>query len=386
MRGAAVVRTKGDRTPMDGTQHALDFLDRGVKSVPGLVALFGDEAFLRRLARARLRSMVLGDDPETPHTTLDGAAAAWCDVADELATVSLFGAGRRLVVVQGADSFVTKFRNQLEDYVARARHSGVLVLEVGTWASNTRLYKALDQKGLQIECRLPQKSVGRSTELDERRLGQWLTARSRQVHQAQLDVRAAVLLWERAGPDLGVVDQELAKLVLFAGPQGKITAQLVEDVVGGWRAKTIWEVVEAAAKGDAAEALRHLDLALQSGEHAQALFGQIAWSLRRFAVATRIYQSAKRRGETVSLREALVQAGFRVWPAKVLPEAEEQLRQLGSDRAGRLLSWLLETDLALKGTHSSSDRARFALELLFLRLAKRSAPQGGVTRPSAMDR
>jgi hypothetical protein len=46
---------------------------------------------------------------------------------------------------------------------------------------------------------------------------------------------------------------------------------------------------------------------------------------------------------------------------------------LGRQRAGQLYRWLLELDLALKGSHSQEDRARWALEELVLRMAKRSA-------------
>jgi DNA polymerase-3 subunit delta len=47
--------------------------------------------------------------------------------------------------------------------------------------------------------------------------------------------------------------------------------------------------------------------------------------------------------------------------------------QLGRKRAGQLYRWLLELDLALKGSHSQDDRARWALEQLVLRMAKGAA-------------
>ena len=57
-------------------------------------------------------------------------------------------------------------RQRLEDYAAKPRASGVLVLDVDEWPANTRLYKALDQSGLQIDCRPPQKK-GKSKDIDE---------------------------------------------------------------------------------------------------------------------------------------------------------------------------------------------------------------------------
>ena len=53
-----------------------------------------------------------------------------------------------------------------------------------------------------------------------------------------------------------------------------------------------------------------------------------------------------------------------------MDKAERQIKQLGRHRAVALYRWLLETDLALKGTHSAPHRARFALEKLILRLSQ----------------
>jgi hypothetical protein len=100
-----------------------------------------------------------------------------------------------------------------------------------------------------------------------------------------------------------------------------------------------------------------------------ALLAQISWSLRQFAAATRVFQRSERAGKSVSVRDALVAAGVRTWP-DALQKAERHLRQVGRARGSRLYQWLLEADLAIKGTHASPDRARWVLERLILRLAR----------------
>ncbi len=139
-------------------------------------------------------------------------------------------------------------------------------------------------------------------------------------------------------------------------------------------------MIDAALSGDSAEALQQLDRLLLSGEHPNALFGPISWSLRRFAAATRIFQRAERQGQRMRLPAALEQAGFFTWQQEAMRKAEQQLKQLGRHRAGQLNQWLLETDLALKGSHSSPDMARLALEHLILRLDKHLAPQPPLKR------
>ena len=74
---------------------------------------------------------------------------------------------------------------------------------------------------------------------------------------------------------------ELAKLALTAGPDGKVSAQEVQQWVGGWRARTTWEMLDAVLAGNANAALTQLDQLILAGENPTALLGQISFSLRR---------------------------------------------------------------------------------------------------------
>lgn len=360
--------------PVPNTIHAFDYLSATERFPPASVcAVFGDERFLKRLVLNQLRERALAGDSDLPFSSFDGEEAEWRDVLDELSTLSLFSDCRRLVMVDQADSFISRYRPQLEQYVSQSKSGSVLLLEVGAWPNNTRLYKALDKSGLQIECRAPQRASGRRKELDKDRLLQWLTSWGLKRHEITLTPTAVDLLFELIGPDLGLLDQELAKLALFAEPKQKISPELVRDVVGGWRVKSSWDLVDAAADGNAAEALRQLDRLLQTGEHPLAMLGPISWSLRRFAAAKRIVEQAELSGHRLSLSTALEKAGFRKWPREAMERSQRQLKQIGRERAGCLHRWLLETDLALKGTHSSAARSRLALERLLIRLSHHAA-------------
>jgi DNA polymerase-3 subunit delta len=361
---------------MSRTIHAFDFLQAPGKFPPGGVCVaFGDESFLKRLVIRQLRQTVVQDE-DVPFASFEGPTAEWRDVMDELSTVSLFGGGgRRLAVVNDADRFVTNYRDRLEQHLERGGKGSVLILDVTTWASNTRLYKAVNKKGLQIECRAPQKSRGQRKVLDEGRLVAWLRERGESPHQFKLQAKAAELLLELVGPEFGLLDQSLAKLALFTTPGGKINPEMVQEIVGGWRTKTTWDMLESACDGDTAEALRQLDQLLHSGENPLALFGSISWSLRRFADATRAFERAERQEGRPSFGRALEQGGFRSWPPGAMERAAGQLKQLGRNRAGQMYRWLLEADLALKGTHSSPHRQRRVLELLLIRMSRQLAPR-----------
>ncbi len=187
----------------------------------------------------------------------DGTSAEWRDVHDELCTVSLFNpGGPRVAIVEDADPFVTTYRVRLEDYLKASKRHGVLVLEVTKWAANTKLYKLVDQHALQVECRLPQRSAGRQKVVDSKRMAEWLVNWGQSEHNVKVAKNAAQLLLELIGPEFGLLDQELARLALYTDKSGKVTESLVREYGGGWRAKTAWELIEAALDGQGANALR----------------------------------------------------------------------------------------------------------------------------------
>jgi DNA polymerase-3 subunit delta len=326
-------------------------------------AVFGDEAYLKREVLIALGRQVLGgDDGEFSRSTFVGKEAQLREVLDALATVSLFGSGRRLVIVEDADPFVTQYRTELEAYVAQPVKHGVLVLDVKTWPANTRLAKAVAADGLTIECKPPM----------ERQLKTWLVARAKSELQVRLDAAAADALLELVPPELGILVQELHKLALVTGEDRTIDVNLVRENVGGWRARTTWDMIDAAADGRAANALAQLDRLIAAGEKPHGLFPQMASSLRRFATAMELIESAEQQRQRLPMRNALAQAGV---PPFKLNDAERQLRQIGRTRAHELARWLLAADLAIKGHNSSDDRARIELERLIVRLSATAARQ-----------
>jgi DNA polymerase-3 subunit delta len=340
------------------TLHALDYLFQAEKHPPRPVsAIYGDESFLRRESLLKLREAVLGrEEGNFSFTAFNGDNAELRDVLDELATVAMFGGVKRLVVVEEADNFVSRYRRQLEDYVLRPSRTGVLVLDLDSFPANTRLYKLITAEGLAVECGTPA----------EARLTKWLVDWARQRHNLPLSAAAADALVELTGLELGLLDQELAKLAVTLGEGKRITPELVARHVGGWRAKTAWEMLDAALDGKLPEAMRQLDRLLASGEPV-GILGQISASLRRFAAATRLVLQSEAAGRRIAISQALEHAGVKPF---VLQKAERQLRRLGRNRGARLYQWLLEADLDLKG--DSAMPPRLILERLVLRLA---APQ-----------
>ncbi len=339
---------------------SLAFLEHAGDHEPQPVyVLYGDEAFLKRQVLAVLRPLILGPEgTDFGLSSHDGDRASFAAVHDELETLP-FLSPRRLVVVDNADPFVTRHRAALEKYVAEPSATGVLVLDVKAWPSNTRLYKlvgtdaALSCKALAAH-RLPAWCV------------QWAAAR----YSKKLLGPAAELLVQLVGQDMGQLDQELAKLAIYVNPANRIEAGDVDRLVGRSRSENTWKIFDAIGQGRIVEALGILDHLLDQGEEPLRILGAFSMQLRRLAQAARLTQQGH------SLNAALEEVGV---PPYNLKGCEQQLRHLGLRRVDRVYEWLLEADLGLKG--SSQLPPRTLLERLVLRLARKNEPGPAAPQP-----
>ena len=331
-----------------------------------LLALVGDEPFLASSLLFLLRDRLVPDEADRAWAWREFAGDAVedpRDVFDEVATVPMFGGATRVAVVRGADPFVTTSRAALETLAAAPRGGrGVVVLEVKSFPSNTRLAKKLSSAGAVVDLTVPPR-------VD---LAAWVRQWSSSRHGCTLAPATAERLLERLGTDLGQVDQALRRLAACrASGEGPVPPDAIDDMVGSPQERSAWGMIDDAAAGDAPRALAALADLLASGENPVALFAQSATSLRRLATAARLLTHATD-ARTGGIDDALKKAGVAAWP-KALGQAREALKQLGKRRALLLPGALADLDLALKGEASRGLRARLALERLICMMSREAA-------------
>lgn len=340
------------------------FASKLPRALPAVVVAFGDDAFLRRECVARLVELAEIDIHDAK--VFDGEDCSWRDVHDELVTVSLFDPeARRIAIIKHGDDFVKASRAQLEKWCAAPVESSLMLLEVGSFPANTKLFKIASEKGWCLDCSAP-KGKGWGNPVDAKAVQAWIKQWAKHKHALELTQAQAAMVFDLVGSDFGLLDQELAKAALYAQDNGKIGDEGLKQAIGSWRTQTVWEIIAAALEGRAATALTHLHKVIHAGESPLAIAPQMSWSLRRYGNATQLILQAERAQRKLPLRDALVKAGFR--PFELQP-AEAQLRRLGRRRGQMMLDWLLELDLKLKGTHSKDDRGVLALEEFIVKLA-----------------
>ncbi len=207
--------------------------------VKPVYALVGPDSFMQLQTLAT----VLGQmPPDTQRVDLDGERAELADVLDELRSFAMFG-GAKLVVVRDADALITRFREQLENYVTNPSNAGTLLLRLNALPANQRIYKAIAKTGKIEDCNPPKDVV------------RWIADHGRSAHGIALTPDAARLMAELVGNDLGRLDSELAKLALQT-ETGKIDAAAVGNAVSFQREQEMWDMTNELAAGNAALALK----------------------------------------------------------------------------------------------------------------------------------
>jgi DNA polymerase III subunit delta len=327
---------------------ALAFLSRAPATVGTLYVLCGDEAFLKRQALLAIRARALGADADDQALSVQaGDVATFAQVFDELETLPFFFP-RRLVVVDNADPFVTRYRAELERKVGDLPATGTLVLDVKTWPANTRLAKLVAESAT-IVCKAPKPAALPAW------CSEWVHAR----HGKQIASRAAALLVELIGPEMGQLDQELIKLSAGIGTRSRIEEDDVDRLVGSSRAESVWKIMDAVSAGNTKEALKLLHRLFDQGDVPLMILGAIGFQLRKVAQAYRLT------GQGLSTTEALQQAGVAPFNMR---GAEQQMRHLGRRRLDRLYEWLVQINMDLRGNSAMPEQTQF--ERFIIKLAR----------------
>ncbi len=341
---------------------ASDYLwDVKKHEIPSFCVVYGDDEFLKYHAIRAIRDHVLTqDDAEFSLSRFEGKNVKLETVLSELAMQSMFG-GRRLIWIEDADPFITKHRPALEEYAEKPNPKSVLLLEPSAFLATTRLFKKLADTGFLVNAVKPkEKELAKW----EKTLPKWVARWAKQRHKTAFDADAASLLVDFVGPELGLLDQEIAKLALLVPPNGSVSSAIVAANVGSWRTRKVFDIANAAFAGKSAEAIRQLDNLLLAGVKPQGILPQIAFLFRQFGAATQVILDAEKKGRKIPVSVALESVGINKY---FLEQSEKQLKMLGRRRGAKILQWLLQAELDMKG--ESRMNPRTILETLLIRVS-----------------
>jgi DNA polymerase-3 subunit delta len=169
----------------------------------------------------------------------------------------------------------------LDAYVRKPEPMTTLVLVASEVDRTRRLYKSLQKQATIVECLGLRGS--RDAKPDLRQIARTAEALVKQaVADAgqQIDAAASRLIAQRAGTEIATLRGDLDRLLLYAAGKPKIDLSDVQEVVSGETAQDDWAVTNAIQRGDAAEALRQIGLAMEGGSVPVMILGQLGWFVR----------------------------------------------------------------------------------------------------------
>ena len=306
-----------------------------------IYALVGSDGLLQQEALQE----ILGKFPaDVQRVDVDGETAQLADVLDELRSFAMFGSGK-VVAVRNADEFISRFREQLEDYVASPSDSATLVLRLTTLPSNQRIYKAIGKTGEIVACQPPKDLKG------------WIVKRGQSHHKLTISAEAAELLADLIGDDLGRIDNELGKVALCSNST-KISADDIGCSVAFQREREMWDLTNALAGGDPAEAVRRWRQLVQGDSSAE--FRAVAWLCIWLENVRKGLAMLKRGDNAFTIGQAL-----RIWPRDVQQKFVDTVKTLGEDGRKRAVDLLAEIDYQTKtGVGDAAENVeRFLLSL-----------------------
>lgn len=144
---------------------------------------------------------------------------------------------------KGEDSFLAK-------YVENPTPSTILVFAYkhGKFDKRTKLYKAIEKKGITFE----------SEKLYDNKVAPWIVEELKNSGH-RIHPQAAALMAEYLGADLSKVANEAQKLVLNVSKDKEITIQDIEQNIGISKDFNIFELNTALGKRDAIKAIQIVD-------------------------------------------------------------------------------------------------------------------------------
>ena len=304
-------------------------------------ALVGGDAFVQL---QKLHAILAELPPDAQRTDLDGERAELSDVLDELRSFAMFGGGK-VVVVRSADEFLSRFREQLENYVAQPSDSSTLVLRLESLPSNQRIYKAIAKVGVIEKCDPPKD------------LARWVITHANEAHKIKISTDAAALLVDLVGQDLGRLDTELAKLALACDGKS-ITPDDVSNAVAFQRERQMWDMTNELACGRTDEALRRWRQLLQTDSSSE--FRAVTW-LGMWLENVRKAISLRRKG----MQPFAIAQQLKIWPRDIQGPFFQTADAIGEQGAARALDLLTDIDLRSKSGlgEAAANVERFIMQI-----------------------
>ncbi len=308
--------------------------------------LYGEERYLVRQYRDRLKKALMGDGDAMNLTVYEGSDFSVGELIDLAETLPFF-AERRVILVENSGFFKYTAANPaaaLADYLAEIPETASILFVEETVDKRSRMYKAAAKYGAVTE-------FGKQK---EETLAKWVTQRVKKEGK-NITQGAYECFISRTGTDMENIDRELEKLLCYVMDKDVIREEDVESITTEQTENQVFVMVDAIVEHQQKQALTlYYDL-LSLKEPPMRILYLI---LRQFQI---LFVVKTMSNQGFSSKEIAAKAGCPEWA--VSRRYLRQCRRLSLDLIRRVLREGTEYEEAVKTGRMDG---QLAVELLIV--------------------
>lgn len=204
--------------------------------------LYGEEDYLKRLYRDRLKEAVLADSDQMNCTYMEGRDFDFDELVATGDTLPFFS-DFRIILIE--DSGLFKKANDLPDYLERMPDTTILVFVEKEVDKRNKLYKYINKHGIAAEM----------NGMTPKELKSWLGVLLKENRRKMRESTADYLL-ERIDNSMSNIQNEMEKLFAYTLGREEITQEDIDAVCCPQPTGHIFQMMDAVAGGNTQEVMK----------------------------------------------------------------------------------------------------------------------------------
>ncbi len=220
-------------------------IDEDIKNgkIKQIYLLYGEEAYLKRQYRDKLKQAILSPDDTMNFSAFEGKNINQKELIDLAETLPFF-ADRRLILIENSGVFKNA-ADDLADYIKAVPTTTCFVFVEDEVDKRSKMYKAVKAAGSIVEFTRQSQDI----------LVRWISGRIKREHK-NITNQAMQLFLSMAGDDMENIDKELEKLICYCLGKDEIHPEDVEAVCSGKVNNQIFDMINAIATKNQKRALQ----------------------------------------------------------------------------------------------------------------------------------
>lgn len=206
--------------------------------------LYGEEAYLRKQYKEKLRNAMLSPDDTMNYSYYEGKGINVNEIIDLAETLPFF-AERRLIVLENT-GFFKSTSQELADYIKEMPETTSMIFVETEVDKRGKLYKTVQSKGRVVE-------LGRQ---DETMLIRWIASNVKRENKNISENTVRTFL-AKVGTDMENIQKELEKLFCYTWKKDSIEVTDVETICTTQVTNQIFDMVDAVADKKQKKALEY---------------------------------------------------------------------------------------------------------------------------------